>query len=176
MWRKGIAVAQFHQAGQPGTSRSDHRPAQLGGEHPADLYDPNPSCACSCSAAMPLEWVAIRYAAQNQTVSGSFEACITVPAVTEVCRRQEARSQVNALLDSSQPALPAGRTAEAVRPAHPARTRTRPLIREAALKLDERTGKVGHGGRSHSGVRYSFYAVKPQPSLHFVPPEPGDKP
>ena len=37
---------------------------------------------------------------------------------------------------------------------------TRPLIREAALKLDERTGKVGHGGRSHSGVRYSFYAVR----------------
>ena len=36
--------------------------------------------------------VAIRYAAQNQTVSGSFEACITVPAVTEVCRRQEAHS------------------------------------------------------------------------------------
>ena len=52
---------------------------------------------------MPLEWVAIRYAAQNQTVSGSFEACITVPAVTEVCRAQSAHSQVNALVKSSQP-------------------------------------------------------------------------
>src|SRR5512132_2770946 len=39
-------------------------------------------------------------------------------------------------------ALPAGRTAEAVRPAHPRQIlSTRPLIREAALKLDERTGK-----------------------------------
>ena len=52
---------------------------------------------------MPLEWVAIRYAAQNQTVSGSFDACITVPAVTEVCRPQPAHSQVNALVESSQP-------------------------------------------------------------------------
>ena len=52
---------------------------------------------------MPLEWVAIRYAAQNQTVSGSFDACITVPAVTEVCRSQPAHSQVNALVESSQP-------------------------------------------------------------------------
>ena len=97
---------------------------------------------------MPLEWVAIRYAAQNQTVSGSFEACITVPAVTEVCRRQEAHSQVNALLDKLPTlAVPAARTAEAVRPAYPRQIRrTRPLIREAALKLDERTGKVGHDG------------------------------
>ena len=31
---------------------------------------------------MPLEWVAIRYAPQNHTVSGNFEPCITVPAVT----------------------------------------------------------------------------------------------
>ena len=50
-----------------------------------------------------MERVAIRYAAQNQTVSGSFDACITVPAVTGVCRPQPAHSQVNALLESSQP-------------------------------------------------------------------------
>ena len=52
---------------------------------------------------MPLEWVAIRYAAQNQTVSGSFDPCITVPAVTDVCLPQPAHSQVNALVASSQP-------------------------------------------------------------------------
>ena len=52
---------------------------------------------------MPLEWVAIRYTAQNQTVSGSFEPCITVPAVTDVCLPQPAHSQVYALVASSQP-------------------------------------------------------------------------
>lgn len=58
---------------------------------------PNPSRFCSWSAAMPLEWVAIRYTAQNQMVSGSFEPCITVLAVTDVCLPQPAHSQVYAL-------------------------------------------------------------------------------
>jgi hypothetical protein len=34
---------------------------------------------------MPLAWVAIGYAAQNQMVSASLEPRFTVPAVTEVC-------------------------------------------------------------------------------------------
>ena len=93
MWRKGIAVSSSStkpaSGARPGATIARR---SLAASSQADLYDPNPSCACSCSAAMPLEWVAIRYAAQNQTVSGSFEACITVPAVTEVCRRQEAHS------------------------------------------------------------------------------------
>jgi hypothetical protein len=41
---------------------------------------------------MPLECVAMRWAAQNQAVSESFERCITVPAVTEVCRPQSKHS------------------------------------------------------------------------------------
>src|SRR5512144_1815368 len=52
---------------------------------------------------MPLEWVAIKYAPQNHTVSGNFEPCITVPAVTEVCRRQLAHSRVKALVANSHP-------------------------------------------------------------------------
>jgi hypothetical protein len=43
-----------------------------------------PSCASNWSADMPLEWVAMRCAAQNHTVKGNFERCITVPAVIEV--------------------------------------------------------------------------------------------
>jgi hypothetical protein len=35
---------------------------------------------------IPLEWVVMRWAAQNHAVSGSLERCIVVPAVTEVCR------------------------------------------------------------------------------------------
>ena len=35
-----------------------------------------------------MECVAIREAAQNHTVSDSLEPCITVPAITAVCRWQ----------------------------------------------------------------------------------------
>src|ERR1700693_1464580 len=41
---------------------------------------------------MPLECVVIRCAAQNHVVSGNLERCITVPAVTEVCRPQSRHS------------------------------------------------------------------------------------
>ncbi len=33
---------------------------------------------------MPFEWVAMRCAAQNHTVSGNLDRCITVPAVIDV--------------------------------------------------------------------------------------------
>jgi hypothetical protein len=36
-------------------------------------------------------------------VSASFEPCITVPAVTEVCLPHEAHSQVNAFVANSHP-------------------------------------------------------------------------
>jgi hypothetical protein len=47
---------------------------------------------------MPLECVAMRCAAQNQVVSGSFERCIAVPAVIEVCRPQSKHSYKRARL------------------------------------------------------------------------------
>jgi len=40
---------------------------------------------------MALEWLAIRYAAQNRTISGRLEPCTTVSAVTDVCLWQIAR-------------------------------------------------------------------------------------
>src|SRR5512134_1604961 len=46
-------------------------------------------------------WMAV-----NQTFSGRWLACMIVPAVTEVCRRQAAHSQVNALVFSAQPFAP----------------------------------------------------------------------
>src|SRR5512133_1480225 len=49
---------------------------------------------------MPLEWVAIREAAQNQVVSGSLEWCTIVPAVTDVCLPQPAHSHVHGLVFS----------------------------------------------------------------------------
>jgi hypothetical protein len=43
-----------------------------------------PSWASNCSADMPFEWVAMSCAAQNHTVSGNLDRCITVPAVIDV--------------------------------------------------------------------------------------------
>ncbi len=65
--------------------------------------EPIASCFWSCRAEMPLEWVAIRSAAQNQTVSGSLLACRIVPAITEVCRRQPVQAKVCAFLRSAHP-------------------------------------------------------------------------
>src|SRR3954454_2328941 len=61
---------------------------------------------------MPLEWVAIRQAGQNDKGSGSLEGCMRVPAVTEVSLPQGAHSQVQALVCSDQalPAPQAGQT------------------------------------------------------------------
>src|SRR5271167_1140827 len=42
---------------------------------------------------MPLEWVDMRCAAQNQVVSDNLERCIIVPAVTEACRPQSRHSR-----------------------------------------------------------------------------------
>src|SRR5271169_4894552 len=41
---------------------------------------------------MPLEWVVMRWAAQNRVVRGNLVRCIAVPAVTEVCRPQSRHS------------------------------------------------------------------------------------
>src|SRR5271166_669101 len=41
---------------------------------------------------MPLEWVVMRWAAQNHVVRGNLDRCIAVPAVTEVCRPQSRHS------------------------------------------------------------------------------------
>src|SRR4029077_14305683 len=43
-----------------------------------------PSWDANWSADMPFEWVAMRCAAQNHTVSGNLDRCITVPAVIDV--------------------------------------------------------------------------------------------
>src|SRR5437879_5457500 len=51
-----------------------------------------PSWASSWTADMPFECVAMRCAAQNQTVSGNFDRCITVPAVIDVWRPQSRHS------------------------------------------------------------------------------------
>src|SRR5512147_1254697 len=167
-------LVDLHQAGQQGTSRGDHRPAQLGGEQPSRLVRSQSQLSLQLQGgdAVGVGGHQIRRPEPDGELelrgvhhrAGGHRG---LPPAGGALPGEGLARQLPAL------ALPAGRTAEAVRPAHPRQIlSTRPLIREAALKLDERTGKVGHGGRSHSGVRHLFYAVRPQLSLHFVPPEP----
>ena len=51
-----------------------------------------PSRASNWTADMPFECVAMRCAAQNHTVSGNLDRCITVPAVIDVWRPQPRHS------------------------------------------------------------------------------------
>src|SRR6202790_768268 len=60
-----------------------------------------PSWASSWTADMPFECVAMRCAAQNHTVSGNLDRCITVPAVIDVWRPQPRHSWVCARLFST---------------------------------------------------------------------------
>lgn len=55
---------------------------------------------------MPLEWLVTMWIAVNQVFSGRWLPCMTVPAVTEVCRRQAAHSHVKRLPFSAQPFAP----------------------------------------------------------------------
>jgi len=52
---------------------------------------------------MPFLWVAPSQAARNQSLSGRWLRCSTVPAVTEVCRWQRAHSTSSRPRSSSQP-------------------------------------------------------------------------
>jgi hypothetical protein len=52
---------------------------------------------------MPLEWLVMMCAARNQIRIGKWLLCITVPAVTDVCRAQPAHSQVARFRFNGQP-------------------------------------------------------------------------
>ena len=69
----------------------DHRAPELLRQQPGGLVG-DAKLVFSCSADMPLEWVVMRWAAQNHVVRGNLERCIAVPAVTEVCRPQSRHS------------------------------------------------------------------------------------
>src|SRR5258708_4815753 len=55
---------------------------------------------------MPRLSVVIRYAAQNQTVSGVFVLCKIVPAVSETCWRQPVHCQRLNFINASARGLP----------------------------------------------------------------------
>jgi hypothetical protein len=67
---------------------SHHRAAKLLQDQPCGLIAESPSWRYSCLAEIPGWCVATRYAAQNHSRSAVRVPCMTVPAVTDVCRWQ----------------------------------------------------------------------------------------
>src|ERR1039458_8038246 len=94
---------------------------------------------------MPLEWVVMRWAAQNQVVSGNLDRCIAVPEVIEVCRPQSRHSYKRGpAFQRGNAALAANRTDKTIRPApleHEGGTHR--LVRERLLELGKPTS-AGH--------------------------------
>ena len=99
-----------------------------------------PSWSSSCRADMPLECVAIKCAAQNHIVSGNFDRCIAVPAVSEVCRPQSRHSNKRGRLLQGHSACPAARGTN--KPVWPASCKKKPsaarLVRKFFLELRQR--------------------------------------
>src|SRR4029077_16961515 len=98
------------------------------------------SWASSWTADMPLEWVAMRCAAQNHTVSGNLDRCIAVPAVIDVWRPQ---SRLVGVRPALQQCCASVATGGADKPLWPTplkqeRCATR-LVRKARLKLVQRS-------------------------------------
>jgi len=65
--------------------RRDHGAAQLVQHQPRRLVAHDPELALKLDRRHPRRVGATRYPAQNHSVNGVLVACITVPAVTEVC-------------------------------------------------------------------------------------------
>jgi len=69
----------------------DHRSSELLRQQPSGFVR-EAGWASNWTADMPFECVAMRCAAQNHTVSGNLDRCITVPAVIDVWRPQPRHS------------------------------------------------------------------------------------
>ena len=77
-------IVNFYVAPQGLAHHVDHRPPEFVQHHPCGLVTRRrASWRCKSNAEMPRLSVVIKYAAQNQTVSGVFVLCRTVPAVTD---------------------------------------------------------------------------------------------
>src|SRR6266511_2200122 len=168
--RCGIAVSSISTRPASG-ERSGATMARRSLPHKsqADLYEPRPSCFCSCSAAMPSEWVVIPEPGRQRQLrcmhhrAGGHRGLL---AAKGALPGEGLGRQFPALV------VAAVRAAEPVGPAGFGQIRrARLLVREAALELDERAGKIGHGEPSIQDVRHMFYLSHPPQSPHFVPPE-----
>ena len=105
----------------------------------------------SCWADIPFECVAIKCAAQNQTVSGSLVRCITVPAVHGgLLAAGNTLIGICAAPQQVTPLPTAPRTNEAIRPAAlKQELGAVRFVRKPLLKCEERV-RNGHRPRSCS--------------------------
>src|SRR6266511_1403345 len=147
--RCGIAVSSISTRPASG-ERSGATMARRSLPHKsqADLYEPRPSCFCSCSAAMPSEWVVIPEPGRQRQLR---------------CMHHRAGGHRGLL--AAKGALPG--EGEGLGRQFPALV----VAAVRAAELVEPAGKIGHGEPSIQDVRHMFYLSHPPQSPHFVPPE-----
>lgn len=98
-----LRLVDLDQRLQRAAAGFNHRPALLVEEEPGGLVAAQPALRLKLQRRHALKWLARRCAARNQVFSGRWLDCEIFPAVTEVCRRQPAHSQVGRSRFSSQP-------------------------------------------------------------------------
>src|SRR5512144_2781308 len=113
---------------------------------------------------MPLECVAIRKAAQNQTLSGRCARCITVPAVTEVSLPQVAQAKVRTGRQASRLAFELPQPGQRKPAGHREMLGACRIVRKTLLELAQRTRKAGHERtlRGYMFMIRSYHAAGPK--------------
>jgi hypothetical protein len=110
--KRQFALIDFDNLLQWVAVRFDHCASQLLQEQPSTLVAPQTELNLQSQGRAPLQWLVTMCAAMNRERSGKWRPSITVPAVTEVCRRQVAHSQLTRRRRDRQPFRPpqAGQT------------------------------------------------------------------
>src|SRR4029077_233231 len=126
---------------------------------------------------MPFEWLLRRWIAVNQAVSGSLLPCITVPAVTEVCRPQPAHSQVNRFPKFPAPHPAASRADEPDRPT-PLKQMPRAcrFVRKTLCELSTRHRTIMLPPARHENIIGTSSGYRQAISLRCVPSLDGPEP
>ena len=105
-------LVDLDQAGERLAAGRDHGAAQLGAQQPGGLVGAEAELLLQLQRRDAVGMGRHQVGRPEPQVSGSFEPCSTVPAVTEVWRWQAAHSKVQALVASAHPLTPpqAGQT------------------------------------------------------------------
>ena len=156
-------LVDFHQAGEPRAAGRHHSPAQLGAQQPGRLVRSQPQLRLQLQGgdAVGMSGHQIRRPEPDgQRQLRAVHHCAGgnrgLPAAAGALPGERLGRKLPAL------AVSARRAAEPVRPARLRQIPgTRTLVRKAALKLDQRAGKVGHGEPSIQDVRHTFYISHP---------------
>ena len=127
---------------------------------------------------MPFEWLATMCAAMNQVRSGRWLPCITVPAVTEVCRRHPAHSHAGRSWFNAQP-LRALQTGQTNPSGHRRSTRYRAQAASSGKRASNSWRDIGRSDFQRAGMTEQYRNARSVTSTshHILEPRTqGDKP